>query len=168
MAAEDFEKFLADDPIENLILPAKYHLYKTYAFFDEDKSNKYRDEIVTDYPDSRYAEIILNPRSLSGSSGDENSAESLYKSAFICYEEEDYDYALSTVNGALEQFQGQEIEAKFELLKAFLLLRTDGDKAFVEKLNEVIINFPNTEESDHAEAALEKFNQMSGTKKEQN
>ena len=58
--------------------------------------------------------------------------------------------------------------AKFELLKAFLLLRTDGDKAFVEKLNEVIINFPNTEESDHAEAALEKFNQMSGTKKEQN
>ena len=67
------------------------------------------DEIVTDYPDSRYAEIILNPRSLSGSSGDENSAESLYKSAFICYEEEDYDYALSTVNGALEQFQWQEI-----------------------------------------------------------
>jgi tetratricopeptide (TPR) repeat protein len=168
LAAEDFEKFLADDPIENLILPAKYHLYKTYAFFDEDMSNKYRDEIVTDYPDSRYAEIIRNPRSLSGGSDDEDSAESVYKSAFICYEEEDYNYALSTVNGALEQFQGQEIEAKFELLKAFLLLRTDGDKAFVEKLNEVIINFPNTEESDHAEAALEKFNQMSGTKKEQN
>lgn len=168
LAAKDFEIFLADDPIENLVLPAKYHLYKTYAFFDEEKSNKYRDEIVTDYPDSRYAMIIRNPKGLSEVSGDEDSAESIYKSAFICYEEEDYEYALSTVNGALERFQGQEIEAKFELLKAFLLLRTDGDQAFVEKLNEVIINFPNTEESDHAEASLEKFNQMAGTKKEQN
>ena len=68
----------------------------------------------------------------------------------------------------MERFQGQEIEAKFELLKAFLLLRTDGQEAFVDKLNEVIINFPNTEESDHAEAALEKFKQMSGNKSEEN
>ena len=52
--------------------------------------------------------------------------------------------------------------------KAFLLLKTDGKEAFEDKLNDVIINYPNTEESDHAEAALEKFNQMSGTKKEQN
>jgi len=168
LAAEDFEQFLAVDPIENLVLPAKYQLYRTYLNFDLEKSNKYKDEIVTVYPDSRYAEIIRNPRSLSERTEDEDSAESVYRSAFICYEEEDYQYALTTVNGGLERFQGQEIEAKFELLKAFLLLKTSGEESFVDKLNEVIINFPNTEESDHAEAALEKFNRMKGDKREQN
>jgi tetratricopeptide (TPR) repeat protein len=168
VAAENFENFLEKDPIENLILPAKYHLYKTYANFDEQKSNKYREEIVSNYPDSRYAEIIRNPKSLTERSNDEDSPESIYKSAFICYEEEEYQYALTTVNGALEQFQGQEIEAKLELLKAFLLLKTDGEEAFENKLNDVIINYPNTEESDHAEAALEKLNQMTEIQNDQN
>ena len=166
LAAKDFEEFLAVDPIENLVLPAKYQLYRTYAYFDEEKSNKYRDEIVRDYPDSRYAEIIRNPRNLSERAADEDSAESVYRSAFICYEEEDYNYALKTVNEGLGRFKGQEIEAKFELLKAFLLLKTSGEEAFVDKLNEVIVNFPNTEESDHAGAALEKFNRMQGDKRE--
>ena len=84
------------------------------------------------------------------------------------YEEEEYQYALTTVNGALERFQGQEIEAKLELLKAFLLLRTDGKEAFEEKLNDVIINYPNTEESDHAEEALEKLNQMTEIQNDHN
>ena len=75
---------------------------------------------------------------------------------------------LSTVNEALDKFQGKEIEAKFELLKAFLLLRTDGEEAFEGKLNDVIINYPNTEESDHAEAALEKLNQLSDIQNDQN
>ena len=166
LAAKDFEEFLAVDPIENLVLPAKYQLYRTYAYFDEEKSNKYRDEIVRDYPDSRYAEIIRNPRNLSERAEDEDSAESVYRSAFICYEEEDYNYALKTVNEGLGRFKGQEIEAKFELLKAFLLLKTSGEEAFVDKLNEVIVNFPNTEESDHAGAALEKFNRIQGDKRE--
>ena len=168
LAAEDFEKFLANDPIENLILPAKYHLFKTYEYFDAEMSNKYRDEIVTNYPESRYAEIILNPKGVSQGVNDEDSPESVYKSAFICYEEEEYDYALRTVNEALNSIKGSEIEAKFELLKAYLLLRTEGKDAFVDKLNMVIINYPNTEESDHAETALDKFNQLSGENKEEN
>ena len=133
-----------------------------------EKSNKYRDYIVTNYPESRYAEIILNPKGGSQGINDEDSPESVYKSAFICYEEEEYDYALRTVNEALNSIKGSEIEAKFELLKAYLLLRTEGRDAFLDKLNMVIINYPNTEESDHAETALDKFNQLSGEKKEEN
>ncbi len=168
IAAENFEEFLEKDPIENLILPAKYHLYKTYEYFDEEQSNKYRAEIVSNYPDSRYAEIIRNPRSVTERSESDDSPESIYKSAFICYEEEEYQYALTTVNGALERFQGEEIEAKLELLKAFLLLKTEGVEAFQDKLNDVIINYPNTEESDHAEQALEKLNQMTNIQNDQN
>ena len=87
----------------------------------------------------------------------QSRSEKIYKGAFICYEEDDFDYALSTVNDAIEKFKGMEIEAKFELLKAFLLYRTAGETSFTEKLNFVIINYPNTEESEHAKKVLEEL-----------
>ncbi|MEL4457405.1 tetratricopeptide repeat protein [Lutimonas vermicola] len=157
IAALDFERFLENEPKENLVLPVKYHLYKTYAFFNTDMSNKYRDEIVTDYPDSRYAEMIKNPNNVLDDANDDNSPEFMYRTAFVCYEEEDFDYALRTVNEGLELFKGLEIEAKFELLKAYVIYKTIGEEEFREKLNEIILNYPNTEESDHAEEALVKL-----------
>ena len=160
LAALNFEKFLANDPSENLIIPVKYQLYKTYAVFNTDLSNKYRDDIVTNYPDSRYAEMIINPSSVLENKNDDNGPEYVYKVAFVCYEEDDFEYSLSTVNEGLQRFKGLEIEVKFELLKAYLLLKTEGQEPFVEKLNSIIVNFPNTEESDHAEAVLEKMKEV--------
>lgn len=157
LAAINFEKFLSNNPTTNLVLPTKYHLYKTYANFNTKLSNKFRDKIVNDYPDSRYAEIINNPNSIFNFGKDEESPEFAYKNAYICYDEEDFDYALTSVNEALEKFKGSELEAKFELLKAFLLLKTQGENEFIDKLNFVIINYPNTVESNHAKSALEKM-----------
>jgi TolA-binding protein len=167
IAVTDFELFLDNDPVENLVLPAKYHLYESYAEIDPQQSNKYREEIVNDYPDSRYAQIIENPEAYSSIADEEDSPHKIYKSAFVCYEESDYAYALQTVNEALERFKGHELEAKFELLKAYLLLNTEGQEAFEEKLNYVITNFPNTEESDHAEEAMKKWKEMNN-KEQQN
>lgn len=161
IAAMNFEKFLASDPVENLIVPVKYHLFKTYGYFNQDLSNKYRDEIVTNNPESRYAKLILNPNNVLDSADDENGPEYVYKLAFVCYEEEDFEYALSTVNEGLNRFRGLEIEAKFELLKAYLLLKTEGEKQFIEKLKSIIVNYPNTEESDHAEEVMEKMKEIS-------
>ncbi|MGI9530678.1 tetratricopeptide repeat protein, partial [Lutimonas sp.] len=160
IAAVDFEKFLENDPKENLILPVKYHLYKTYEYFNIDQSNKYRDDIVTNYPGSRYAEIIKNPKNVLENSNNDSGPEYLYKIAFVCYEEEDFEYSLRTVNDGLEKFKGLEIEAKFELLKAYLLYKTKGEAEFMDKLNEIILNYPNTEESDYAEEAIAKFSEL--------
>ena len=157
MAAIDFEKFLNNEPPKNLILPAKYQLYKIYEEIDPVLGNKYKDEIVTNYPDSRYAEMITNPQSALDDSLDQDSPETAYRMAYICYEEEDFGYSLRTVNEALARFKGHELEAKFELLKGYLLLKTNGQRAFEKKLEEIILNFPSTEESKHAEVALEKL-----------
>lgn len=157
LAAQNFENFLKNNPVENLILPTKYQLYKTYANFNIERSNKYRNEIVNEFPDSRYAQIIENPNSALQTETDEESPEYLYKSAYVCYEDEDYEYALSNVNKALAKYKGLEIEAKFELLKAYLYYKTQGETAFIERLNYVIANYPNSEESKHAKEVLEKM-----------
>jgi len=157
LAANNFEAFLNNNPNPKLILPTQYHLYKTYENFNTELSNKYKDKIVNEYPDSRYTEIILNPKSLLVSINDEESPQNVYKNAYVCYKEEDYSYALNNVNKALEKFKGIELEPKFELLKAYIIFKIDGETAFVEKLNNLIIDFPNTEESIQAKSVLDKI-----------
>ena len=164
LSTEDFENFLIKNPIQKLILPTYYQLYKTYANFNTDLSNKYRDKIVNEYPDSRYTEIIKNPNKALISANNEDSPEYIYKNAYICYEEEDYEYALTSINNAFEKYKGLEIESKFELLKAYITLKTKDESAFIERLNFVIINYPNTEESKHAESVLKKIQSKSSKK----
>lgn len=155
LAANNFEKYLNSDPNPKLILPVKYQLYKTYENIDPSLSNKYKDDIVINYSDSRYAQIINNPQKAIDKTKQEKSPEKIYEGVFICYEEGEYEYAFSTINESKEQFEGTDVEAKFELLKAFILIKTEGEEAFKKQLDFVIINFPNSEESEHAKKALE-------------
>ncbi len=155
LAAINFEKYLNSNPNPKLVLPVKYQLYKSYENFDPVLSNKYKDDIVINYPSSRYAQIINNPKKVIDKTKQENSPEKIYENVFVCYEEGEYEYAFSTINEAKEQFEGSIVEAKFELLKAFLLIKTEGEEAFKKQLDFVIINFPNTVESEHAKRALE-------------
>ena len=157
-AAVNFENYLNSNPNQSLILPVKYHLFKTYENFDTSLSNKYKNDIVNNYPESRYTQIIQNPNQAINKGHRENSPENIYKNIFICYEEGEYEYALSSINEIQEQYKGLQIEAKFELLKAFLELKISGEEVCKKRLNYIIINFPNTEESRYAISTLKILN----------
>jgi len=78
LAADRLEKLLTLKPKENLILPIKYHLHKIYTNFDIEKSNKYKEEVVTNYPNSRYAAIIIDPEEALSYDNGKETPESVY------------------------------------------------------------------------------------------
>src|SRR5690606_14823041 len=61
LAANRFEQLLKNKPEEKLVLPTKYNLFKVYEIIDPSKAKMYKDQILNEYPDSRYAQIIQNP-----------------------------------------------------------------------------------------------------------
>ncbi|MDY7394492.1 hypothetical protein UMM65_04510 [Aureibaculum sp. 2210JD6-5] len=156
LAAERLEKLLTFNPDKKLILPINYHLYKIYANFDETKSNKYKNIVVTDYPESRYANIILNPEKVLASA-DNNSPEAIYNDAYCDYDFQHYVEAYQKAEKAIEQFKNEPIVPKFELLKAHILMKTIGAEAFKEALSFVALSYPNTEEGKRAVEILENF-----------
>lgn len=156
LAAERLEKLLTFSPEEKLILPTNYHLFKIYANFNQVRSNKYKDIVVTNYPDSRYANIILNPDEILASN-DANSPEAIYNDAYCDYDFQHYERAFQKTEKAIEQFQNEPIIPKFELLKAHLLMKTKGIEAFKEALSFVALSYPNTEEGKRAVEILENF-----------
>src|SRR5690606_24109863 len=57
-AADKLETLLVSGPEERLVLPSMYHLYKIYQIIDQPQADAMKQQIITMYPDSRYAEIL--------------------------------------------------------------------------------------------------------------
>jgi tetratricopeptide (TPR) repeat protein len=161
-AADKLEKLLQNNPEERLVLPAKYNLYKIYQIIDPARAEIYKQQILNEYGDSRYAEIIRNPSSDAVNQG---SPEQVYENLFKKFEGGNTREVAALTEGYIETYTGEEIVSKFELLKAHVTGRLEGLAAYKEALNFVALNYPNSTEGKQAETmlktdipALEKLN----------
>ncbi len=162
LAIKRLERFLKEEPKEKLILPAKYHLYKMYKKTGNTKAAQIKQEIVSNYPDSRYAQLIQNPDKLAYNDAD--TPESHYEQVYCDYEYAKFNKVLDACNKAIVKYEDDPIQAKFELLKAYTQYKINNDKAaFIKNLEFIIANYPKTEEGTHAQEMLDLLN---GVKKE--
>lgn len=152
-AAEKLEKLLLNNPEERLVLPSMYNLYKIYEIIDPSKAQAMKAKITAQYPDSRYAQIINNS-SNSGQLG--STPEVAYDLLYKDYEKGLYREVLPKTELAVEQFTGEEMVSKFELLKANLLGKLKGLSEFKKALNYVALTYPNSEEGKSTEVFLVK------------
>ncbi len=152
LASDKLETLLQNNPQERLILPSKYYLYKIYeATGNTASAEKWKQNILTQHPDSRYASILRNPRSLRD---DENSPEAVYTSVYRKYKAEKYKEVIVDANNYIEVYTGDDIVPKFELLKAFAKGRYEGFNAYEEALNYVALTYPQSEEGKKAEEII--------------
>lgn len=155
VAVDRFETLLTYQPSQKLELPTKYHLYKIFLENDALKAEKYKKDIVTDFADSKYAKLILNPKKYIADANDENSPEGIYEKVYCFYEEEKYDQVISIADEAIKQYEELPILPKFELLRAYAIGKKQGQDAFKEALEFVKLNYANTEEGKKASEVLE-------------
>ena len=153
MAVYYLDSLLNLNPNKDRLLPIHYHLYKIYSLTDTLKASDEKDFIVTNYPDSRYAQLILKP----GQQlifADNDSPEAQYKIAYNAYRDANFVLADSLATAALETYQGLPIVPKFKLLKAYAIVKLDGYKTFNELIKAIALEFPNTIEGKKAKKTL--------------
>jgi tetratricopeptide (TPR) repeat protein len=145
LAANRLEKLLSYNPEERLILPAKYNLYKIYGELEnETLAAQYKNDILNNHADSRYAEILRNPNSSLAT--DESSPEFKYKKLYKEFENSEYQQVIETCDEYITLYNGNDIVPKLELLKATALGRQQGFEAYKKGVNFVALNYPNSEE----------------------
>jgi len=147
-AAEKLEKLLDNKPEERLILPSMYNLFKIYEIIDKEKALAMKSKIMAQYPDSRYAQIISNPNADSQMSSE---PEVVYHLMYKEYENGLYREIYPKAEAAIEQFTGDEMLPKFELLKAHLIGKLKGLAEYKKALNYVALTYPNSEEGKSTE-----------------
>ena len=152
LAASKFELVLKNKPEERLVLPSMYNLYKIYEITDKPKAETVKNQIISSYPNTRYAQL------LSGKITEDNTIvqtpEEVYKTTYKQFGNQEYTSVLGTIEKSLAQFAGDDLIVKFELLKANTLGKLKGVDEYKKALNFVALNFPNTDEGKQAEDIL--------------
>ncbi|WP_338101648.1 tetratricopeptide repeat protein [Psychroserpens algicola] len=154
LAKSKLETLLQNNPEDRLILPSKYNLHKIYMELGlSSKANAMKEDIINNYPESRYAQILLNPKS--EFSSDENSPESLYAGIFKQFGNQEYAEVISKAETYITQFEGDPMVPKFEILKASANGRLHGFEAYKKGVNFIALTYPNSEEGKKAKEILE-------------
>lgn len=153
LAASKFVKLLDNKPEERFILPSKYNLFKIYEIIGSPKANEIKQQIISEYPESRYAQILLNPNQ---DNEDNQSPDAVYAKLYKDFENGEIRESYVKVNEYIDLYTGDEIAPKFELLKAQISARLKGIEAYKKTLNFLALNYPNANEGKQAESILSK------------
>lgn len=150
LAKDKLQNLLKSNPEERLILPSKYNLYKIYeALGENDEASIAKNDIISNYPESRYATILSNPEFASAK--DENSPESLYETLYTKLERQEYAAVITKAEEYITMFDGEPIVPKLELLKATASGRLYGYEAYAKGINYIAITYANTAEGKQAQ-----------------
>lgn len=158
LASNKLEQLLKNKPEEKLILPSMYNLYKIYQITNPARAERIKSDITANYPTSRYAQILNNTNSEDLASPDKE-----YQKWYKLYQEEQFDTVLDNIDNLINQYSGDEIVSKYELLKANTLGKVNGLAAYKKALETVADNYPNSDEGKNAREILE--NQIPGLEK---
>ena len=151
LAASRLEQLLKNNPEERLVLPAKYNLYKIYQIISPAKAELMKQQILAEYPTSRYAEIIKNPTI---EITDESNPEAVFYNVFKRFENNQIREVSAEIDEIINRFTGEDAVAKFEFLKAKVVGRLQGLEEYKKALNFVALTYPNIEEGKQAEGLL--------------
>ncbi|TGD58765.1 gliding motility protein [Flavobacterium humi] len=152
LAVNKFETVLKSTPEERLILPSMYNLYKLYEISDKAKAEAIKSQIISNYPNTRYAQI------LSGTLSEENiitqTPDEVYKGLYKQFGNQEYAAVLATIEKSLTQFAGDDLIPKYELLKASAIGKLKGVEEYKKAVNYVALTYPNSKEGKQAEDIL--------------
>ncbi|WP_413532927.1 hypothetical protein [Empedobacter brevis] len=157
LAGKELKELVATPPkSEDVKLKATYQLYRIYRNRDKKLEDHYKNEILTNYPNTIYAGYILNPE-VEYITPETKEAVDAYKIAYELYKEGKYDDVKKKVQEAIVKYPTEIIIAKFVLLNAYVLKQTASKEEFEQALEVVATAYDGTEEAKQAKRLLEKL-----------
>lgn len=152
LATNKLEDLLENEPEERLVQPAKYNLYKIYTQLEQEtQAEKWKQDILKNHPDSRYAKILRNP---AGLKDDESNPILVYNRLYKEHKAGKYQHVIDQATEYSEVFLGHAMVPKFELLKATAIGRLYGYDAYEQALDYVALAYPQSVEGKKAEEII--------------
>ncbi len=143
---------------ESTTAQAYYQLYRINNKVENTtKADEYKNYILTNYPNSIYAEYILNPE-FDFTTPTTKEALAFYEETYDLYKEEKFDEVKSRTVEAIEKYPTEIIIAKFALLNALAIGSTEGEENFRSALELITVAYQNTDEAKKAQEILDLLN----------
>ncbi|MDR1983370.1 MAG: tetratricopeptide repeat protein [Prevotellaceae bacterium] len=145
-AAETFEKLVSRFPDCEYIASAYYNLHNLYTEMGQiSEANKYKELLISYYPDNILTLSIINPKYLQELERKEQLIENAYEQALSLYKENRNTEALNLINSVIAENKDIKIISRLELLK---ILATNYENNFIsykDALTNITTKYSGTE-----------------------
>ncbi len=152
-----FEKLDERFPQNKYKQPSYYNLYRIYlAMHDTAKADVYKNYLLTNYPESEYSKLILNPNFFAETKKKTAVLQVFYENTYRAYVNGQYNDVIERKTLADTLFPRNNILAgKFTLLKALAIGRTQSLPQFEVALEDVVRSYPKDSVSIRAQEILD-------------
>lgn len=123
-------------------LPALYALYQAHTSLKSQAAERYKEQIQAEYPQSVYAQYLAQPdRALTPAT---SLLDSQYAQVYALFTDQQYRAVIEQIDEVLEQSWSPEQVSPWVLLRAQAMGRTKGKEAFLQELERIVRDYPNT------------------------
>lgn len=165
-AAETYEEFLTKYPGSKNEATIYYQLYRIYlAIPNAQLADKYKNLILNNYPDSDYAALIRDPEFFKKENLSQDAANRFYEETYRMYQAKQYTEALERCKMAETRYEGNDLSARFALLKALITGKLKDVEAFRMSLQSVVAKYPADTVRVKAEQLLNALDRVQGIAK---
>lgn len=146
-AKETYLTFQEKYPDNQYRLQSWYALYKIFTEEHQtEKANYYKNLITSNYPDSDYAQVILDPDFFIKQKEQKGEAAKLYERAYEAYTKNQYYRVITYADKASEDYSADSLlMPKFMYLKALSVGRVEPPDSLFTALSSFVSTYPRSE-----------------------
>ncbi len=153
-SAISYETLLSRFPNTEFKLESLFALYTLFEVKDPPRAAQYKQQIISEFPESLTAKTLINPNYLQEKEERNIRLQKQYADAYRMYESGNYVGADQMINNALASFEDVDFLPTVELLSAILKAKTEGLFAYEKALENFIAKHPEGPLFDYANNLL--------------
>ena len=158
-----FEELLQKYPDNKYMLQSYYQLYRIYAQIgNAQKSEYYKNIILTKHGDTEYAEIIRNPNYAAERASKKSNLEIFYEDTYRKYLNGEYSDVIKRKGEADVQFPQSILAPQFDFLKTLSIGKTQALPVFEASLNDIVRTYGSDPVKDEAQNILDYIHNTGG------
>ena len=129
-------------PDNNHLAAIYYSLHLNFKGVDENRSNEYRQLVLTKFPESNFAKTILDPSYSAKKEQLENTVIKNYNTVFDAYVKKDYQSVIKQVNDNIDAFPNNNLAPQYAYLRAIAVGRTSKVDALITEFTKITAFYP--------------------------
>jgi len=143
-ATETFEALLERFPENKYKIQSAYELCQLYAHLqNQPKSDQYKNQILTLYPSSDYAKLLVNPNYYKEINARQSEASKLYIDTYKAFTNQQYYMVINNADIARAKYRSDSLlMPKFDYMRAMALGKIEVVDSLVTAMNKVIKDYP--------------------------
>jgi tetratricopeptide (TPR) repeat protein len=140
-----YEQIIKRFPKDDNLAANYYNLYRLYTDINQEKSNDYKNIILTQFPNSTFAKVINDPDYARRLNDKDAELNAFYNQIYDLYSKRQYAQVITRADELLQQYPDSRIAPQLAYLRSIASGHQEKVTPFRAELLQITVRYPNDE-----------------------